>query len=80
MFWSQKQIGIFNNSQKQSIIISTGTISHTCLEVSDIKHIVDIPRSICNKKQARQAVQSQPIFIVDGYHYYILDEIDIRQQ
>ena len=44
--------------------------------MSDIKHIVDIPRSICNKKQARQAVQSQPICIVDGYHEYIIDEIE----
>ena len=35
---------------KESVIISTRTIIHLCLDVSKIKDVTDIPISVCNKK------------------------------
>ena len=40
--------------------------------------ISGITRSICNKKQARQAVLRQPICISDADHDYNIYEIDHR--
>ena len=46
--------------------------------MSLIKDVEDIPRIICNKKQASQAVKGHPIFIPDADHDYISDEIEPR--
>ena len=43
--------------------------------MSAIKNIVDIPRSICNKK-SHQAVQRQPILIADEDHDYNINKIE----
>ena len=42
-YWQQ-------NIMKQGVILSTRAIVHPCLEVSAIKNVADIPRSIRNKK------------------------------
>ena len=63
---------------KQSVMISTRTIVHPCLEVSVINNVADIPRSIFNNNNKHKDVQWQPIFIYDAGHYYILDEIERR--
>ena len=68
-YWQQ-------HGKNKSFIISTRTIVHPCLEVSVIKNVADITRIIWNKKQARQAVQRQPIFIADADNDYILDKIE----
>ena len=61
----------------QSVIISTRTIVHPCLEVSVINIVSEIPSITCNKKQALHAVQRQPICIADEDCDYILDEIEL---
>ena len=61
---------------KDSVIIETHTIFHTCLYMSTIKYVSDIPISLCNKKQARKAVQINKILISDAYHDYVLYEIE----
>ena len=43
--------------------------------MSFMNNVADIPSSLCNKKEARQAVQRQHICITDAYHYYIIDTI-----
>ena len=40
-----------------------------------IKNVAYIPRSICNKKQARQGVKMKPICIADTDYDYIRDGI-----
>ena len=62
----------------QSITISTHTIFHPYIEVSVINNLEDIPRSICNTKQAHHTVKRQPIYINDTDNYYILYEIEYR--
>ena len=66
------------NGTKNSVTISIQNIVHPCVEVSTIKNVADIPRSIRNNKKVRQAVQKQPIFIADTYNDYILYGIDCR--
>ena len=46
--------------------------------MSTVKYVADIPRSIRNKKQARQAVWRQLICIPDADHDCIIDEIERR--
>ena len=70
-YWQQ-------NGMKQSVMISTRTIVHPCLDNSDLNNYAYITSSVCNKKQARQAVHRQPFHISDADHYYILDEIQRR--
>ena len=58
----------------QSIIISTRTIFHTCIEVSDFKECFRNPQSICNKnKNARLSRDNH--FFSDADHDYIIDEV-----
>ena len=59
---------------EDSVIISTHTIFHPCLDVSAIKEVEDIPRSLCNKKQAQKSVKRHPISIYDADQDYVLDE------
>ena len=56
------------HGNKHSAIIATSTISHTCIYVTTIKDVVDLPHSLCNKKQAQRSVKRHPIFISDKYH------------
>ena len=65
---------------KQSVIISNRTIFHPCLEVSAIKYVAEVTRSVCNKKQSHQDFQRQPICISDAYHDCIIDDYERRIQ
>ena len=47
-----------------SFIISTPTIVHPCLEVSVIKNVSDIPRSICNKNHDRLRLDKQCLLLI----------------
>ena len=73
--WYWKQL-----ENKESVIIATCTIFHTCLYVPTIKYVSDISRSLYNKKQARKDVQGYPIFISDADHDYNCDEIERRDK
>ena len=66
-YWHQR-------AMKQSVIISSRTVVHLCIEMSTIKYVADITSSICNINQALQSMQRQPFFISDSDHDYILDE------
>ena len=51
-----------------------------CLNISAVKDVAYIPRSICNNKRAQQALQKHPIFITEADNDYILDKIILRYQ
>ena len=55
-----------NPRTDQSVIISAHTIVCTCLEVSVLNNVADIPRIRFNKKQAHQSVKRQKVFIYDA--------------
>ena len=57
-YWQQLE-------NKKSIIITTHTIVHTCIDVSTIEDVADILRMLCNKKQARKDVQRHTICLSD---------------
>ena len=68
-YWEQKQ--------KQQVIISpTHTILHSCINFVVVKYVNDIPRSVCNRNQAKHNLQRNTICIIESYQYYILGEID----
>ena len=46
--------------------------------MSVIKYVADIPTIICNKRQAFQAVKTQPICVAEADHGYYLDKIEHR--
>ena len=47
-YWDQK-------NQEQVIIVQTRTIVHPCFDIVSVKDVHDIPKSICNRNNARQA-------------------------
>ena len=47
--------------KKQVIVIPTCTILNPCLDVFVVKYVQDIPRSICNRNQARRDLQRRLI-------------------
>ena len=59
----------------KNVIIAKRTIVHPCLGVSVITDVSDIPIILHNQKQARQYLHQQPIFVSDGDHNFIHDEI-----
>ena len=67
-YWEQK-------NQQQVNIVPTRTILHQCLYVVEVKDVHDIPKSICNKNNAKQVLRKKPIFLTDSDNDYILKEI-----
>ena len=45
------------HGNKHSAIIATSTISHTCIYVTTIKDVMDLPHSLCNKKHAKDLLK-----------------------
>ena len=62
------------------IIVTTHTILHLCLDVMVVKYFHYIPISVCNRNQAKQALQRHPICLNDYYHNYIIKEIGRRDK
>ena len=58
---------------QQVIILPTVNIVHTCLYVMVVKDVYDIPRSFCNKKQAKQDLQRNPMCLTYSDNDYILE-------
>ena len=71
--WCRKK-----QSLKQNIIVTTCTILHPCIDVFRITYFRDIPKTVCNKIQAKKTIQRHPIFITNANYDYILDEIKRR--
>ena len=64
---------IFKEDENEHIvIISTCTIFHPCIDVSVLKDYAYITSNFFNKKQARQDLQRQLVFITYSYYDYIL--------
>ena len=53
----------------------THTILHTQLEVITVTYFHTIPKSVCNRAQAKKAISIQPIRLTDSEYDYILEEI-----
>ena len=53
----------------------TRTIIHPQLDVTAITIIHYIPKTVCNRTQARKAISRHPICLTDSDYDYILKEI-----
>ena len=69
--WHWKQ-----QSPQQNIIVPTCKILHPCLDVVIITDIQDIPKTFCNRIQAKKAIKRHPICITDADYDSILYETE----
>ena len=53
---------------------------HPCIDVATVKYVHDIPKIICNRNIAKQALWKHPICLTDYDHDYILEEIEHREK
>ena len=67
-YWKQE-------SMKHNIIVPTRIILHPCLDVVRIIDVHGIPKTVCNRIQAKKSIQRHSIFLIDTDYDYILDEI-----
>ena len=67
------------NHQK-SIVVTTHTILHTCLDIFLVKDVHDITISAFNINQTRKDLLGHLIGITDYDNYYILDGIGVRDK
>ena len=58
----------------------TRTILHPRLEVNAVIDFHAIPKSVCNRTQAKQAISRKPICLTDFDYDYILEEIARRDK
>ena len=65
---------------QQVIIFLTRTIVQLCLESFSVKYFQDIPRSVCNRNQARQNLQIHIIYMTDWDHDYVIDEMSLQNK
>ena len=65
-YWEHKQ-------QQKVIIVSTQTILYQYIDVVTVKYVQDIPRSACNRKQEKMALQRHYIRLNDSGYDYILE-------
>ena len=63
-------------NQQQVIIAPKRTIVHRCLDIEAVKDIHDIPKSICNRNHAKQALQKHTLCLTYSDHDYILEQIE----
>ena len=68
-YWKQQ-------SMQQNIIVPTYKILHPHLDVFRITYVQDIPKTVCNRIQAKKSIERHPICITDADYDYIFDEID----
>ena len=61
--------------QQNVITVTTRTLLHPRLEVNAITDFHDIPKTVCNSKQAKKSTSIHPICLTDSDHDYILEEI-----
>ena len=58
--------------QHHLITVPTLTIPHPQLEVNEVTYIHDIPKSVCNRTQAKKSISIQPICLTDSDYNCIL--------
>ena len=59
--------------QQHVITVPTRTILHTRLEVNAVTYIHDIPKSVCNRTQAKKYISRHPICLTGSDYDYILE-------
>ena len=69
LYWKQQPL-------KHTIIVPTSTILPPNLGVIMIRDVQDIPKNLCNRIQAKTAIQRHYIFMTDADYDYILDEFE----
>ena len=72
-YWEQK-------SQHNNIIFTTLTIANPFLYIVTITKVTKIPKSVCNKNEARKDIQKTPICLTDSDRYFILNKINLETQ
>ena len=74
---TQEDTNLYWNQQpKQHVItVPTRTILHPQLEVNALTDFYAIPKSVCNRTQAKKGISRQPICLNDSDYDYILEEI-----
>ena len=65
-YWEHKK-------KQQVIVVPTQTIVYACLDVVAEKYVHGIPIIICNRNQAKNALQKHRIRLTDSDHEYILE-------
>ena len=71
----------WNQQPKHHVItVTTRKILHPQLEVNTIIYIHDIPKSVCNRTQAKKSISRHPICLTDSDYGYILKEIGRRSK
>ena len=65
-YWDQHQ-------QQQVITVTTCTILHILLDIISIKYIHDIPKTVCNRTQAKIAISRHPMCLTDSDYDFILE-------
>ena len=60
-------------------MVPTRTILHPCIDVIKIIDVQKIPKTFCNRIQAKKSTQRHPIYMIDADYDYILDEIERRE-
>ena len=63
------------NPPQQDVIFPTHTILHPNIDGVGITDVQDTPKSLCNRIQAKEAIQRHPICLKYADYDYILDEI-----
>ena len=58
----------------------TCTILHPQLYITVITDIHEIPKSVCNRTQAKQSISRHHICLTDSNLDYILEEIDHQEK
>ena len=66
----------WNQHPRQHVItVPTRTILHPQLEVNAITDFHEIPKSVCNRTQAKKIISRQPIRLTNSDHAYTLKVI-----
>ena len=72
-YWNQ-------HPQQNFIIVPTRTIIHPRLEVNEVTDFHRIPKSVCNRTQAKKSISRHPICLTDSDYDYILEETGRRDE
>ena len=66
--------------EQHATTVTTRTILHPRLEVIAVTVFHAMPKSVCNRKQAKKSISIQPIFLTDSDYDYISEEIGRRDK
>ena len=72
-YWNQ-------HPQQHVITVPTCTIIHPWIEVNAVTYFHDIPKSVCNRTQAKKYILRQPICLTDSDYDYMLEEIGFQDK